>query len=584
MAVFRTITPVAGILLSVIFTTALCAQKIQLRVDRGPYYVGLPVLVEVTCRMTQASTPTCTPSPEASDVLDYTGPQRSVGSNTTIINGRMSRSTTHTFVFAAKASQTGVTTVGPFDVTVDGETYTSESKRIVFEELADSQQMFLELEPESTKVYAGQRFSVKVRWGYDATQIIRVRHAFSRHKITTNLFEDFESVSPPPGTDETLLFTTPSGRVEIDSTAFSESRDGTLFVVAEGTLLLHASKLGSNEYSAECFSERLISGGSFFERARTAPLKSTVKPFSIEVQPLPPGAPPSFTGAIASDFNILVESDTEQARVGDPVPIRVTLRGDTDLERLRLPNFSDSPAGQNFQFPFDPPTGSVTNDQIEFEFSVRPKTPGLESFPGLEFSWFNPSSRRYETVKSRPIPLAISDNQVIASNSVFSAGGNRDTTPEELSSLPDQPRKSNVNLAIETSIDRLVAIQLPVSPIRTYALFAAGFGAIAAGAWVRRRSADQSDSARAKHEQKEWLVKLKQTRSMSPSEAARQLAQLARAAQSITTRSTGPELQRWETLAGEADAIAFAPNADSMSSEIDLVREQLESLFREDTQ
>lgn len=574
-----------GLALSVICAPVLLAQQIQVRIDRGPYYAGLPILVEVACGTTGQATPSCTPSAEASNDIEFTGPQRSVKSYTTNLNGRISSSTAHTFVFAAKASKTGVVAIGPFDVTIDGETYTTESKKIVVEELPDADQMFLEFEPESTQVYAGQRFAVKVRWGYDASPMREVRHAFAKLKISSNVFDMFESVSPPPSTDETLLFSTPSGRVEVDSTAFSESRDRTTYVVAEGTLLLRSSNLGSNEYSAECFTEQLISGGGFFERARTAPLKSTAEKFTIEVLPLPSGAPQSFTGAIASDFNMLVESETQQARVGDPVPIIVTLRGDSDLERLRLPDYSDTLAGQNFHFPFDPPTGVVTNDRIEFEFSVRPKTPGVEEFPGLEFSWFDPDSGRYKTVKSRPFPLAISDNQVIASSSVFSAGrsgktasSNKDENVEPIES----PQSSSVNLAIETDIDQLIAVQPPERPIGTYALFAAGCCAIAAGAWLRRRGVDERASDRSKRERKEWLADLKKTHSMPPSEASRELAQLARSAPVAANSETRAGRQRWEDLAGKADAIAFAPNASAMEADIAALREQIEALFREE--
>ena len=70
----------------------------------------------------------------------------------------------------------------------------------------------------------------------------------------------------------------------------------------------------------------------------TQPQEVTIRsdPAILEVKPLPPGAPPSFSGAVGS-FSMTSEANPKRVQVGDPITIKAEIAGRGNFDRVDAP-------------------------------------------------------------------------------------------------------------------------------------------------------------------------------------------------------------------------------------------------------
>ncbi len=143
---------------------------------------------------------------------------------------------------------------------------------------------------------------------------------------------------------------------------------------------------------------------------------------ALEVLPLPPGAPPSFSGAIGQ-FTIEAGVDPRQANVGDPLTMRLTINGRGNFDRINAPSPADAngwrvyPASGKFK-PEDnvKMRGAKTFEQIIVPLDRRPAT------PRYEFSFLDPATGAYRTLAAEPIPLQLGGGTAPTPTPVPAAG------------------------------------------------------------------------------------------------------------------------------------------------------------------
>ena len=130
---------------------------------------------------------------------------------------------------------------------------------------------------------------------------------------------------------------------------------------------------------------------------------------NVESLPLPTeGAPPNFNGAVG-DYTMTVTAGPTNVAVGDPITVRVQISGRGALDALTLP---DQPAWHDFKT--YPPTSKVeTGDQLglqgtkTFEQIVAPQSTDVHELPVFSFSFFNPDTKTYRTLRQPSVQLAV---------------------------------------------------------------------------------------------------------------------------------------------------------------------------------
>lgn len=148
---------------------------------------------------------------------------------------------------------------------------------------------------------------------------------------------------------------------------------------------------------------------TFFGRGEERAIHLATPPAVLKVLPLPAdNVPDSFQGAVG-DFQLALTASPTNLQAGDPITLRVEIRGRGNFDAVQLPA---QPAWKNFRV--YPATASFDSEDPlgltgvkRFEQVVTPETAGVRQLPPLAFSFFSPEARAYRTLLAAPVPLQV---------------------------------------------------------------------------------------------------------------------------------------------------------------------------------
>lgn len=130
---------------------------------------------------------------------------------------------------------------------------------------------------------------------------------------------------------------------------------------------------------------------------------------TLTVLPLPEtGKPASFSGAVGS-YQMAFSAGPTNVAVGDPITIRVQISGQGSLDAFTLP---DQPAWKEFKL-YPPTVKTETSGDLglegikSFEQIVVPQNGEIKELPAFDFAYFNPETRRYETLHQAALPIIV---------------------------------------------------------------------------------------------------------------------------------------------------------------------------------
>ena len=135
----------------------------------------------------------------------------------------------------------------------------------------------------------------------------------------------------------------------------------------------------------------------------------TAASVSIDVRPLPAGAPPSFSGAVGQ-FEVSTTVDQREIDVGEAVRVQVSIRGDGNTATLTAPEIA-APAGFDAYDPreerevfrgAEPLRGVKT-----FTYTLVPQGGGRFEIPAAPWTYFDPAEGRYVTVQTEPVEVVV---------------------------------------------------------------------------------------------------------------------------------------------------------------------------------
>jgi hypothetical protein len=138
---------------------------------------------------------------------------------------------------------------------------------------------------------------------------------------------------------------------------------------------------------------------------REIELKS--EPATLDVKPLPPNAPPGFSGAVGS-FTIAADVNPKSAQLGDPLTVTTTITGRGNFDRVAAPALEDDrgwhkyPPSSNFKADDDVGISGTKT----FETVLSPNE-NKSAIPAFAFTYFDPVKEKYVTLRSEEIPVRI---------------------------------------------------------------------------------------------------------------------------------------------------------------------------------
>ena len=132
-------------------------------------------------------------------------------------------------------------------------------------------------------------------------------------------------------------------------------------------------------------------------------------PVDIVVDPLPPGAPPGFHGAVGR-LGLGVRVDRAASRVGEAVTVSTAIRGEGNLasaadpEIVTRPDAPSYPAGAKTEFDR---TGDRVRGVRRRDVAFVPDHAGSFYVLPIEFAWFDPEEGRYRVQRSDSILVRV---------------------------------------------------------------------------------------------------------------------------------------------------------------------------------
>lgn len=587
-------------LAALLLATGASAQTVKVNVDQGPHYVGEAVSIRVTALgFEEEPAPRAAVQPPASGELSLVSVSPNVSQSITITNGRMARTreVTHVFQFRYVPAAPGLVTIGPFRLTQGGKAAGSSSARLKVQAVPTSGGIAVRMKMPSGSVFVGERVPVTVEFELEE-QLGQNLLSYELRVPIFDLDDAFRLLDAGTGGDQDVVLQTAKGRINLKGQNSQVRRGGKTYTIVSFERTIVPLRTGSFELPAATLSilegtrwQRDFFGGRRATRQRRWGAQDQAR--TLEVLEIPGGKkPPSYAGAIGAGFTFEVVADRTVVQVGDPIALRLTLRGE-GIETAGMPALDAEgllPA-VDFRVPSVGLTGELQDDTKQFVASVRVLHEGVGEVPALAYSWFNPETQAYETTHSRPIALSVRSAEVISAADVQSVdaseaadgsarGAGSEGAPGSPGSGENGPGEdanvrartfalTGADLAIERDLGRM----FEKGRGGTRALWLIG-SCYAAGLLLipaaivdrRRRDVDPRVTARRRGVAL-GRAKVEAARSLPPVEAAAAIAAALRQMLAAAPEGGSAAL---EELLGECDARSYAPPGQAAELDDDL--------------
>lgn len=353
-------------------------------------------------------------APNLSDFRVLSGPNQST--NMSWVNGNMTAQITYSYILMA--IKEGEFTLSPAVCAYQGKAYNSNSLTITVKKGSNVQQSGssansnqktnVSQEDVSKDIFI--KASVNKTTAYQGEQIIATYQLFTKVNIAGN-----ELVK---NADLNGFW---SQEIDLGQTQWSQEVIGGYRwnVATIRKIVLFPQRSGNLEIDPlemKFIVQRRVSGGGgsvfdqFFGRVENVeyPLKS--KPIKIKVLPHPEnGKPDSFKGAVGQmDMTASLSSTKVKANEAINLKIKVSGKGNIPLvDELNI-EFPD-----DFET-YDPKlndniktTHSGVSGSREYDYLIIPRHAGNFTIDPVEFSYFDPSSKTYKTIKSEPFSIEV---------------------------------------------------------------------------------------------------------------------------------------------------------------------------------
>ncbi len=350
-------------------------------------------------------------APSFEDFYRLMGPQTSYSSSTQIINGKITRETSYSYVYYLQAVKEGRFVIPPATFTIKNKSYSSDSLYIEVigsgtpqqnvtgapkqdekgQVQASNDEIFVSLLLNRREVFQGEHIvaTVKIYTRVDISGINEIKfpsfNGFLKADLNTPPLtslhrENVNGVIYGTGVvQEFLLYPQISGDITIDPVQIS---------------VLIRQKSGQNDPFF----------GDFFSTYTTVP-KAVISPaVKIKVKPLPGIKPDDFSGVVGK-VDIKASLNTDTVNVNDAINLKIVLSGNGNLKLANAPEINFPPDIEIY----DPRISDElknglngTTGQKSFDYLLIPRHHGDFTIPSITYTFFNNTSGKYEKLTTEP--------------------------------------------------------------------------------------------------------------------------------------------------------------------------------------
>jgi hypothetical protein len=263
---------------------------------------------------------------------------------------------------------------------------------------------YVRLEVPKREVYVGESVPVEIEIG------MRSGFVSSLNGLPKLLGDDFtlNNLSRQPERTEKLIGGQPFVLMTWHS-VLAVVKPGTFSLAAEVPLTIKIRTRPRSESALDdAFGDPFLQ--NFFGATISKEVDVQSPQSDLTVLALPTeGRPPDFHGAVGR-FSIASDVSPVAAEAGEPLTLRMHVTGSGNFDRVdsnmleHLDQWKTYPPKSSF-IPTD--TTGYKGEKT-FEQPLIALKPGVQSVPALAFSYFDPTTRHYETTRSAPLSVSIS--------------------------------------------------------------------------------------------------------------------------------------------------------------------------------
>jgi hypothetical protein len=403
-----------------LFSALLFAQEFTVSVDETTVSDNNPFQVSFTFSGSSINNLSKFSPPSFENFMILSGPNQSTSIQ--IINGAQSASLTYSFVIQAKS--VGTLSIGSASIEQNGTTYKSDpikisvvkgnaqpqpknkDSQISNDEIAKN--LFIKTTVDKTRAYKGEQVIVT----YKLYTRLSIAAQMSVNKIPQ--YQGFwaeELETPNNISFSTEVVNGKQFRVGVlKKAALFPTQTGTLEVTPfELTVPVQIQKQKSRSVWDDFF-------GDPFGRSEVIEFNAKSNVVKIEVEPLPPGQPDTFKGAVG-DYSFDVKLNTTTTKSNEPLTLNVNISGTGNIKLLDMPeiNFPNGFEKYEPKVSEDINRKSTISGTKKGEYLFVPRVVGIREIPPIEFSYFDPGKKKYVTLKSQSFTIDIKPGDKLAS-------------------------------------------------------------------------------------------------------------------------------------------------------------------------
>ena len=172
---------------------------------------------------------------------------------------------------------------------------------------------------------------------------------------------------------------------------------------------------------------RVSTGGAsifdgFFDDYRTVRKKVASKPLTVNVSPLPAGAPASFAGGVG-EFRISAELSKDTIRTHEAASLLVTVTGRGNVSLLEAPKVNFPPDMEVYDTKISDKIdkGGIAGSKY-YEFPFIPRSHGDFVIEPIRYSYYDVNQKKYVTLETPPIPISVERGNETDAGGIVVAG------------------------------------------------------------------------------------------------------------------------------------------------------------------
>jgi tetratricopeptide (TPR) repeat protein len=115
---------------------------------------------------------------------------------------------------------------------------------------------------------------------------------------------------------------------------------------------------------------------------------------------------------------------------GDPINLLIGISGTGPMELVQAPPLAELPKlAADFKVPSEPLAGFVKGERKIFQTTIRPRKPGITQIPSIPFSYFDPATGKFATIRSEPVSINVDPAEMLALDSVVNGRQTKSAIP-----------------------------------------------------------------------------------------------------------------------------------------------------------